>query len=61
MHLVEANDLMSQLDVMSKLNTKRSFIHGLYDESRLAAVRWMETHFHTVGCQSSFDLGRYLQ
>jgi NTE family protein len=61
MHLVEANDLMSQLDVLSKLNTKRSFIHGLYDEGRQAAERWMEQNFHVLGQRSSFDLGRYLQ
>lgn len=61
MHLVEANDLMSQLDVMSKLNTKTSFIHGLYDEGRQAAGRWLEKNFHMIGLKSSFDLGRYLQ
>lgn len=61
MHLVEASDLMSQLDVLSKLNTSRSFIHGLYDAGRQAAGRWLEQHFHTLGRRSSFDLGRYLQ
>ena len=61
MHLVEANDLMSQLDVMSKLNTKTSFIHGLHDEGRQAAGRWLEKNFHMLGLKSSFDLGRYLQ
>jgi len=61
MHLVEANDLMSQLDVMSKLNTKTSFIHGLHDEGRQAAGRWLERNFHMIGLKSSFDLGRYLQ
>jgi len=61
MHLVEANDLMSQLDVISKLNTKTSFIHGLHDEGRQAAGRWLEKNFHMIGLKSSFDLGRYLQ
>lgn len=61
MHLVEANDLMSQLDVLSKLNTKRSFIHGLHDEGRRAAEQWLERNFHAVGLKSSFDLARYLQ
>lgn len=61
MHLVEASDLMSQLDALSKLNTKHSFIHGLYNAGRQAAEHWMEQHFHTLGRCSSFDLGRYLQ
>jgi NTE family protein len=52
---------MSQLDVMSKLNTKTSFIHGLHDEGRQAAGRWLEKNFHMLGLKSSFDLGRYLQ
>jgi len=61
MHMLEANDLMSQLDVMSKLNTKTSFIHALHAEGRIAADQWLERHFHTLGHRSSFDLGRYLQ
>jgi len=61
MHVLEANDLMSQLDVMSKLNTKTSFIHALHAEGRATAQRWLESHFHTLGHRSSFDLGRYLQ
>lgn len=61
MHMLEASDLMNQLDVMSKLNTKTSFIHALHAEGRAVAEKWLLDHFHAVGFRSSFDLGRYLQ
>jgi NTE family protein len=61
MHMVEANDLMNQLDVTSKLNTSTSFIHAMQAEGRSAAELWLERHFHQLGVTSSFDLGRYLQ
>lgn len=61
MHLIEASDLMNQLDNMSKLNTKSSFIQGLRDEGREVAGSWLETNFHKLGVKSSFDLGRYLR
>ena len=60
-HLVEASDLMRQLDVLSKLNTKQSFIQALYEEGRQAAGQWLERHYPRLGLTSSFDLGRYLQ
>jgi NTE family protein len=61
MHMVEAHDLMNQLDVTSKLNTSTSFIHAMQAEGRAAAEDWLERHFHQLGVTSSFDLGRYLQ
>lgn len=60
-HMVEANGLMNQLDVMSKLNTKTAFIHALHAQGRGAAEQWLERHFHTLGRTSSCDLGAYLQ
>src|SRR5450830_814274 len=61
MHMLEANDLMSQLDVMRKLNTSTSFIHAMQEEGRAVAEAWLERHFYTLGVKSSFDLGHYLQ
>lgn len=61
MHLVEASDLMNQLDAMSKLNTRSTFIDGLFDEGREAAGQWLETNFRMLGVKSTFDLGRYLR
>jgi len=61
MHMIDANDLMSQLSVMSKLNTQASFIHGLFEQGRLRAEQWLTENFRSLGVKSSFDLSRYLQ
>ena len=61
MHMIDANDLMSQLSVMSKLNTQASFIHGLHEQGRLRAEQWLAENFRNLGVKSSFDLSRYLQ
>ncbi len=61
MHMVDADDFMSQLTVMSKLNTQESFIKALYKQGRERAEQWLDEHFSSIGKRSSFDLSRYLQ
>lgn len=58
MHVVESQDLMSQLSPHSKLNAHPAFINGLHDEGRAHAERWLDENFHRIGERSSFNLAR---
>ncbi|HEX8956973.1 MAG TPA: patatin-like phospholipase family protein [Burkholderiaceae bacterium] len=59
-HLVDAQDFMSGLPGLSKLNTRASFIDALFEEGRAQGKAWLEQHFHHLGVFSSFNLARYL-
>jgi NTE family protein len=60
-HLVEAKEFMSQLNSLSKLNTKAPFLHGLRDEGRKHAEVWLDKNFHKIrGAQPVFALSRFL-
>jgi NTE family protein len=61
MHVVEAHELMSQLDAISKLNTDAAFIYGMRDQGRGRATLWLEQHYNALGARSSFNLSPYLQ
>jgi NTE family protein len=61
MHLIDANGLMGQLNVMSKLNTQGSFIRSLHQQGRERAGEWLEQHYELIGHRSTFDLGSFLQ
>jgi NTE family protein len=58
MHVVESQELMSQLGRHSKLNAHPAFIHGLHDEGRRRAEAWLERNFRQLGVRSSFQLAR---
>jgi NTE family protein len=58
MHVVESQELMSQLSPHSKLNAHPTFINGLREEGRLHAERWLAQNFHRIGERSSFNLAR---
>ncbi len=58
MHMVESQELMSQLGRHSKLNAHPSFINGLHDEGRARAEEWLERNFQQLGVRSSFRLAR---
>ncbi len=60
MHVIEAEDIMSQLSVLSRLNTHPSFLAALRDEGRARASAWLADNFHLVGARSSFSLDRFL-
>ncbi|MFC5474292.1 patatin-like phospholipase family protein [Paraherbaspirillum soli] len=60
MHVIDANALMSQLTVASKLNTKASFINALRDAGRERADQWLAEEFDGIGLHSSFDLDQFL-
>jgi NTE family protein len=55
-HLIEAEQLMSQLAVDSKLNAHLPFITMLRDQGRVQAEMWLEKNFPTIGERSSVNL-----
>jgi len=57
-HVLESQELMSQLSPHSKLNAHPAFIHGLHDEGRAHAERWLAQNFDRIGLRSSFNLAR---
>jgi len=56
-HLIEAEALVSQLAIDSKLNAHLPFITMLHDLGRAQANLWLENDFSSIGNQSSVDLG----
>jgi len=58
MHVVESQELMSQLGKHSKLNAHPAFINGLHEEGRRHAGLWLERHFRQLGVRSSFSMAR---
>jgi NTE family protein len=58
MHVIESQELMSQLSMHSKLNAHPAFINGLHDEGRMRAGAWLEENFEQLGVRSSFSLAR---
>ncbi|OWW19992.1 hypothetical protein AYR66_11260 [Noviherbaspirillum denitrificans] len=58
MHVVESQELMSQLGRHSKLNASPAFINGLHEEGRRRAELWLERNFQQLGVRSSFRLAR---
>jgi NTE family protein len=60
LHLIDAQDVMSRLNVLSRLNTHRDFIEGLRDEGRSRADAWLKTNFRHIGARSSLALDEHL-
>lgn len=55
-HLIEAEALVSQLAVDSKLNAHLPFITMLRDLGRARADLWLDNNFSSIGNRSSVDL-----
>ena len=55
-HLIEAEDLMSQLTAESKLNAQLPFITMLREHGRAQAELWLARNFHSIGDRSSVNL-----
>ncbi|HEX6828806.1 MAG TPA: patatin-like phospholipase family protein [Burkholderiales bacterium] len=55
-HLVEAEELMSQLSTESKLSAHLPFITMLRDQGRARAEAWLAENFGRIGSRSSVDL-----
>jgi len=55
-HLIEAEALVRQLAIDSKLNAHRPFITMLHDLGRAHADLWLQNSFSSIGNRSSVDL-----
>jgi NTE family protein len=55
MHLVDAQELMSRLNALSKLNTRSTFINSLRDEGRSRAEEWLGENRQSIGVRSSVN------
>jgi len=56
MHMIEAEQVMSQLGFSSKLNASREFVVWLRDLGRIRAEAWLERNFDKIGSESSVDI-----
>jgi len=57
-HLVEAEELMSQLASETKLATSLPFLEMLRDQGRARAQAWLDTSHANVGRRSSVDIAQ---
>ena len=60
LHVIDAQELMSQLSTLSKLNNHPAFINALHDEGRRRAGMWIDENFRFLGRRSSFDVATFL-
>jgi NTE family protein len=60
MHVIDAQELMTQLSALSKLNNHPAFIKALHDEGRDRAARWLADNYRLIGKRSSFNLAGFL-
>ncbi|MDO9599770.1 MAG: patatin-like phospholipase family protein [Azoarcus sp.] len=57
-HLIEAEELLSQLAAETRMTPGPAFIHMLYEQGRSRAQNWLTVHFPALGRRSSVDLGQ---
>jgi NTE family protein len=55
-HLIEAEDIISQLAGSSKMNASWRFLMHLFDIGRERADKWLAANFDDVGSKSTVDL-----
>jgi NTE family protein len=59
LHLIEAQEVMSRLSVLSRLSTHATFLESLRDEGRRRAHAWLRGNFRLIGERSSLALGEH--
>lgn len=59
LHMIDAEDYMTRLDVSSRLNTDAGFIAALRKEGRERAGAWLRRNFRYIGARSSFELSKH--
>lgn len=60
LHMIDADDFMSRLDIISRLNTDAAFIAALRKEGRERADAWLRDNFRHIGARSSLVLAEHL-
>lgn len=59
LHMIDAEDYMSRLNVSSRLNTDAGFIAALRKEGRERAGAWLRRNFRYIGARSSFEPAKH--
>lgn len=59
-HLIEAEDAMRSLGMLSELSTDLDFLLYLKSLGRESADHWLRAHFHDLNHRSTFDLDALL-
>ena len=54
-HLIEDDEVLTELGASSKLNAERAFLEHLFDLGRDAARRWLDRHYEALGKRSTVD------
>lgn len=57
-HLIEAEELLSQLAAETRMTPSLAFVNMLRDQGRSRAQAWLTDHFAALGRRSSVDLGQ---
>lgn len=60
MHVIDSQELTSELGTLSKLDTQSAFITALRDEGRSRTDAWLGKNFQLIGVRSSFTLANHL-
>ncbi|MCD6034377.1 MAG: patatin-like phospholipase family protein [Rickettsiales bacterium] len=55
-HMIQAEDILASLGRSSKLNTDWQFLTHLRETGHQVASEWLDTHFNTIGEDSSLDV-----
>jgi NTE family protein len=60
-HIIDGQEALSALGASSKLNAERAFLEHLFEIGRKAASEWLDTHYDSLGRESSVDIRRLFQ
>jgi len=55
-HRIEGGEVMDALAADTRLNTRMSFLLGLRDAGRQAALDWLDRHYESIGVRGTLDL-----
>lgn len=56
MHMVYSPKALDDLNASSKMNVSWDFLQHLHELGRIAADRWLETHWDHIGSKSTLDI-----
>jgi NTE family protein len=59
-HLIEAEQAMKSLGMLSELNTDLDFLLYLKELGRTSANHWLDSHLHDINQNSTFDIDALL-
>ena len=60
-HIIDGQEALAGLGASSKFNPERAFLEHLFDIGRNAADEWLNTHYSSLGRESTVDIRRLFQ